>query len=130
MADLPNPGVYNIFSTAFEDAAVVILPNQDAVRGIPQMPTMLTLTYVNRGNGICMISDTLQGRFLGINQLPDVEMTGAVYLSGEEQTWILRRVGDNYTISQEERFWFLAGLGEMIRTSPEKQQTWKFEQMG
>ncbi|OAX38216.1 hypothetical protein K503DRAFT_783056 [Rhizopogon vinicolor AM-OR11-026] len=62
---------------------------------------------------------------LGIVQM--TTMFGVVYLSGERQRWILRKAGDGYTISQEERFWYLAGEGEMIKTSPEKQQTWKFE---
>ncbi|OJA19446.1 hypothetical protein AZE42_04230 [Rhizopogon vesiculosus] len=79
-----------------------------------------------------MISDTLQGGFLGLKQIPDVEMTGAIYLSGEPQRWILRKAGDGYSISQvvndEERFWYLAGLGDMIKTSSsETQQTWEFE---
>ncbi|OJA19449.1 hypothetical protein AZE42_04235 [Rhizopogon vesiculosus] len=94
------------------------------------MTTMWTLTYVDRDNGICMIRNTLRGDFLCINQMLDMEMTGVVYLSGERQRWILRKASDGYTISQDEKFWYLAGEGEMIRTSPEKQQTWKFEPTG
>ncbi|OAX38215.1 hypothetical protein K503DRAFT_783055 [Rhizopogon vinicolor AM-OR11-026] len=125
-------GLYNIFSNAVKTAAATILPGEDVLRGITKTSKKWTLTYVDRDNGICMISDTLQGGFLGLKQIPDVEMIGAIYLSGDQQRWILEKAGDDYTISQvvngEERFWYLASLGDTIKTSSsEDKQTWVFE---
>ncbi|OJA19445.1 hypothetical protein AZE42_04231 [Rhizopogon vesiculosus] len=132
MAHLPNAGLYNIFSNAVKTAAATILPDEDVLRGMTKATKKWTLTYVDQPNGVCMISDTLQGGFLGLKQTADVEMTGAIYLSGDQQRWILKKAGDDYTISQmvngEERFWYLAGLGDMIKTSSsEDKQTWEFE---
>ncbi|KAJ8590574.1 hypothetical protein M405DRAFT_816071 [Rhizopogon salebrosus TDB-379] len=92
--DLPEPSVYHIFLKDVEGVAATLQGEDGLLHGVStETPTKWTLTYVDREKGICMISDTKFGGFLGIKG-NSVDVSTAVSLSEDQQTWIIKKADD------------------------------------
>ncbi|KAJ8594608.1 hypothetical protein M405DRAFT_858042, partial [Rhizopogon salebrosus TDB-379] len=93
-----------------------------------------TLSYVDRENGICTLSDTLLGGFLGVPN--SILINNAIFRVKHEpgvqpQRWQLTKVVDGYTISIEgkENFWHIDSIDGEVRAASsdsKRVQSWSF----
>ncbi|KAJ8592842.1 hypothetical protein M405DRAFT_812084 [Rhizopogon salebrosus TDB-379] len=136
MSGLPAGPYYiyaNIPTAGHKLVGATINSNETTLVALIEQQRAFTLTYTDESNGICMLTDTLLGGFLGVPK--SITMNGTIARINENvqpHRWVLQKVIDGYTIRLEDtgKFWHVFGIEDPIRAASEgseRVQSWMFK---